>query len=56
MRFAMSLGMLLGMAHGWISSDHTPIAAQQELELINTVKSDTHFFPGRSQAFGYFPY
>lgn len=56
MRFAMSLGMLLGIAHGWISSEQTPIATQHGVELINTVKSDTDFLPVRSQAFGYFPY
>ena len=56
MRFAMSLGMLLCMTHGWISADHTAMAQQNGFEAVETVKSDTDLFSFGSQLFGDFPY
>ena len=56
MRFAMSLGMLLGMTHGWIVSEMPAFAQQDWADVVDTVKSDTDFSPfgsGHPDLFAY---
>ncbi|MAS27618.1 MAG: hypothetical protein CBD47_05560 [Synechococcus sp. TMED187] len=55
-RFALSLGMLLGISHGWVMSENL---AQNKPSFLNTgqsVNSDTDFSPFSSGSHHFFSY
>ena len=55
-RFALSLGMLLGMSHGWVTADALQQQPMQGLDSIETVNSATQFNPFSSRSHQFFPY
>ena len=55
-RLALSLGMLLGMTHGWVISEGRASQADAGLEFAKTVKSATIFSPFGSDGNQSFPY
>ena len=55
-RFAISLGMLLGLSHGWVVSNPNPTGLLQTINPIRTVKSATTFTPFGSGPHQEFPY
>ncbi len=56
MRFAISLGMLLGMSHGWLVSEGRASTSSDPLKIVQTVKSATEFSPFSTDPFPTFPY
>ncbi|QNI93055.1 putative conserved secreted protein [Synechococcus sp. BOUM118] len=56
MRFALSLGMLLGMSHGWVTAEGQANNNSGLLEVVRTVKSTTSFSPFSSGQHQFFPY
>jgi hypothetical protein len=55
-RFALSLGMLLGMSHGWVTAEGQANNNSGLLEVVRTVKSTTSFSPFSSGQHQFFPY
>ena len=55
-RLALSLGMLLGMTHGWVISEGRASQSDGSLEFVKTVKSATLFRPFGSDGNQSFPY
>ena len=55
-RFAISLGMLLGMTHGWVMADTHDQPGNMFINSVNTVKSDTNWSPFSSNSYNDFPY
>ena len=55
-RFAISLGLLLGLSHGWVVSTPSPTGMLQTINPIRTVKSATTFTPFGSGSHQEFPY
>jgi hypothetical protein len=56
LRFAISLGMLLGMGHGWAASEGLNKGSFALINVVQTVKSDTRFAPFSSDTHTVFPY
>lgn len=56
MRVALSLGMVLGMGHGWIVTEFPELAQTPWPEVIETVKTDTDFSAFGSGFSDSFPY
>ncbi|QNI43747.1 putative conserved secreted protein [Synechococcus sp. A15-28] len=56
MRFAISLGMLLGMSHGWVTAEGRASTNSDLFEVLKTVKSTTTFSPFSSGQHQFFPY
>ncbi|QNJ01592.1 putative conserved secreted protein [Synechococcus sp. A15-62] len=56
MRFALSLGMLLGMSHGWVTAEALQQQPMQGFDSIETVNSATQFNPFSSRSHQFFPY
>ena len=55
-RFAISLGMLLGMTHGWVMADTPDQPGSMFINSVITVKSDTNWSPFSSDSYNGFPY
>ena len=55
-RFAISLGMLLGMGHGWAVSEGLNKGSFALINVVQTVKSDARFAPFSSDTHTVFPY
>jgi hypothetical protein len=55
-RFAISLGMLLGVSHGWVTSESRASNNPAAVETVRSVKSATHFSPFSSGQHQLFPY
>jgi hypothetical protein len=55
-RFAISLGMLLGMSHGWVTAESRARNESATFEIVRTVKSATGFSPFSSGEHQLFPY
>ena len=56
LRYAISLGMLLGMGHGWVASETQNTEHFIPMNVVQTVKIDTGFAPFSSDAHTVFPY
>ena len=55
-RLAISLGMLLGMTHGWVMADTHDQSGNMFINSVNTVKSNTNWAPFGSDPYNGFPY
>jgi hypothetical protein len=55
-RFAICLGMLLGMSHGWVMAETRSASYSDEWNILKTVKSDTSLVPFSSGSYSSFPY
>jgi hypothetical protein len=55
-RFALSLGMLLGLSHGWVVSESRASENTDGIGFVKTVKSATGFNPFGSNSHQSFPY
>ena len=56
LRVAISLGMLLGMSHGWVTAEALQTSAPPAINDLEIVKSDTSFGPFGSDSNKFFPY
>ena len=55
-RLAISLGMLLGMTHGWVMAGTPDQPGSMFINSVITVKSDTNWSPFSSDSYNGFPY
>ncbi|ABB36370.1 hypothetical protein Syncc9605_2645 [Synechococcus sp. CC9605] len=55
-RFALSLGLLLGMSHGWVTAEGLQQQPVKGFDSIETVNSATQSNPFSSRSHQFFPY
>ena len=56
LRFALSLGLLLGMSHGWVMAEANTSDQPTLLNPVQIVNSNTEWSPFGSDSYQDFPY